>query len=143
MYYFNGGTIGFYLALLAVGITLLIESKKKKLHRIDRLALFISFVVIQSTYQIMMALLNDVPIVAKVATILIFVSFIIVMWLSIKKWSMHPLQLIVLFPVVHIFVASLQPLGILSGSVLTTILVSLFFYLYLLKDYKREMEDVL
>ena len=48
--YFNGGTIGFYLALLAVGITLLIESKKKKLHRIDRLALFISFVVILAPF---------------------------------------------------------------------------------------------
>lgn len=141
--YFNGGIIGFYLGLLAVGVTLLVESKKKNLHKFDRVALFIGFIIVQSTYQVMMVFLNEGPAVAQIATVLIFPVFTLLIWISIEKWRTFPIQLTVLFPVVHIFAASLQPAGVLGVPVITTVLVSLFFALYLMRENKIESEDIL
>ena len=140
--YFNGGTIGFYLGLFAVGITLLIESKKNNLHKLDRMALFIGFITIQSAYQVMMALLNKGPIDAQIASVLIFTAFALLIWMSIEKWRASPIQLTVLFPVVHMFAAAFQPTGVLGIPVITTVLVSLFFAMYLMRANKVESEEI-
>lgn len=139
--YFNGGTIGFYLGLLAVGITLLIELKKKDLHKLDRMGLFISIITIQAVYQVMMVLLNNGPIGSEIMTVLIFTGFTLLVWLSIEKMKDTPVQLVLLFPVVHIFAASFQPLGIFGIAVITTLLVSLFFALFVYRGIKIEAED--
>ena len=141
--YFNGGMIGFYLGLLAVGVTLLVELKKNNLHKLDRMALFIGFITIQSAYQLLMALLNKGSNVAQTATVLIFIAFSLWIWMSIEKWRTSPIQLTALFPVVHIFAAAFQPAGVLGVPVITTVLVSLFFALYLMRGNIIESEDIL
>ena len=141
--YFNGGRIGFFLGLLAVGVTLLVELKKKNLHKLARMALFIGFITVQSVYQVMMVLLNKGPTGAQIATVLIFTAFALLVWMSIGKLSTTPIQLMVLFPVVHIFAASFQPAGVLGVPVITTVLVSLFFALYIIRENKIESGDIL
>ena len=107
------------------------------------MALFIGFITVQSVYQVMMVLLNKGPTGAQIATVLIFTAFALLVWMSIGKLSTTPIQLMVLFPVVHIFAASFQPAGVLGVPVITTVLVSLFFALYIIRENKIESGDIL
>jgi len=141
--YFNGGRIGFYLGLLAIIITILVELKRKTLNKLDLSTLFIGVITIQAVYQIMMALLNDGSLVAKVMTVLIFSAFTLLVWGSVQKFEQTPIQLAMLFVAVHIFVASFQPLGIFSLPVITTLLISLFFVIINSKENKIVSEDIL
>jgi len=141
--YFNGGRIGFYLGLLAIIITILVELKRKNLNKLDLTTLFIGVITIQSVYQIMMALLNDGSLVAKVMTVLIFSAFTLLVWGSVQKFEKTPIQLAMLFVAVHIFAASFQPLGIFSLPVITTLLISLFFVIINSKENKIVSEDIL
>jgi len=141
--YFNGGRIGFYLGLLAIIITILVELKRKNLNKLDLTTLFIGVITIQAVYQIMMALLNDGSLVAKVMTVLIFSAFTLLVWGSVQKFEKTPIQLAMLFVAVHIFAASFQPLGIFSLPVITTLLISLFFVIINSKENKIVSEDIL
>ena len=125
--YFNGGRIGFYLGLLAIIITILVELKRKTLHKFDLMTLLIGAITIQAVYQIMMALLNDGSLVSEIMTVLIFSTFTILVWGSMKKFKKTPSQLAMLFAAVHIFAASFQPVGVFGVPVITTLLMSLFF----------------
>lgn len=141
--YFNGGRIGFYLGLLAIIITILVELKRENLNKLDLTTLFIGVITIQSVYQIMMALLNDGSLVAKVMTVLIFSAFALLVWGSVQKFEKTPTQLAMLFVAVHIFAAAFQPLGIFSLPVITTLLISLFFVIINSKENKIVSEDIL
>ena len=141
--YFNGGRIGFYLGLLAIIITILIELKRKALNKFDLTILFIGAITGQAVYQIMMALLNDGSLVAKIMTVLIFSTFTLLVWSLMKKFEKTPIQLAMLFAAVHIFTASFQPVGIFAVPVITTLLISLFYVIINLKENKIGSEDVL
>lgn len=141
--YFNGGRIGFYLGLLAIIITILVELKRKTLNKFDLTTLFIGTITIQAVYQIMMALFYDGSLVAKIITVLIFSTFTLLVWGLMKKFEKTPIQLAMLFAAVHIFAASFQPVGIFAIPVFTTLLMSLFFVIINLKENKIESEDIL
>ena len=141
--YFNGGQIGFYLGLLAAGITILIELKKNGLHKLERIALFTGFVTIQAVYQIMIVLLNEGPFIAKIVTIVMFTMFALYVWILFEYMNGSLIQLGLLFTVVHLFVASFQPVGILGTSVIATLLISLFSVLVLFKGLKTGLEETL
>ncbi|MCZ2257258.1 hypothetical protein [Sporosarcina sp. G11-34] len=141
--YFNGGRIGFYLGLLAIIITILIELKRKTLHKFDLVPLFVGVITIQTIYQILMAFLNDGSLVAKIMTVLIFSTFTLLVWGTMKKFEKTPIQLALLFTAVHIFAASFQPVGIFGIPVFTTLIISLFFIIITIKESKIVSEDIL
>ena len=132
--YFNGGLVGFYLGLFAAGARILIETKRNKLSRIDRLALFVGLVTIQAVYQVMMVFLNEGALVAQVITVSFFTLFAIFVWIIVGKPNTQPVQLAYLFIALHFFVATLQPAGVFgTSSVLATFFIGLFFVVFLFK----------
>lgn len=141
--YFNGGRVGVVLGLFLVSIKLFAEKKKRNIRRDDWIALFIGFVIIQSVYQVMMVLWNEGTLIVQFVTIISFTLFTLFIWLSARKKNHSPVQFTLLFMAVHFFVASFQTAGIFGLSVITTMLICLFFMLLFFKEHRTESEGTL
>jgi len=138
--YFHGGAVGFYLGILAAAVRILLELKRKGLGRMDRLALFVGFVTIQSVYQVMMVFLNEGTLSARVITVVSFTLLALFVWIFVGKEKSSPAQLVYLLMAVNFFVAVFQPSGIIGASaLLATVLIGLFFLVLVFKGPVMEL----
>ncbi len=125
--YFNGGRIGVFLALLTVGGIVLVDVYLKRLIALDLRSLFMGFVSVQALYPMLMIMLNkEVPMMAYVSVV-IMVAFALYMVFVIKKVAVLLVYWVLLFAAVHLFSSALLDAGITGTSVLSTLVISLFF----------------
>ncbi|AOV08481.1 hypothetical protein BI350_13685 [Sporosarcina ureilytica] len=137
--YFNGGKIGVYLGLIAASITVIVEMKKGQFMRETLMGLLIGSMLIQSGYQVFMAILNDGTIFKQILTISIIGGFVLFITFFIEQFKDLPYQIILLFISVHLFVGVLQPGGLLQTSVIATVYIGVFMSV-LLKFYLKNEE---
>ncbi|QUW21648.1 hypothetical protein JSQ81_17965 [Sporosarcina sp. Marseille-Q4063] len=138
--YFNGGQIGIYLGLLAGMITIGIELKKNGMHTLEKQALFLGFITIQSIFQLAMVLMNEGPKSAELVTILMFSPVAIFIWISIHKMENALIQLALLFTASHFFTTLFQPSSYINNSFFTTILVTIFIIIFLGQNESNKTE---
>lgn len=138
--YFHGGRTGVYLGLLTACVVVYRSIKKKRLQRDAQLGLFFGVVLIQALYQILMALMNDNPLVVEWITVILFAAFALFVWVVIKKPGSSLIQLALLFMAMHAFVAAFQPAGFMDTAVGATGLISLFFILLQVKGRHADIE---
>jgi hypothetical protein len=137
--YFNGGQIGLYLGLLAGMVTIVIELKKNGMHTLEKQAVFLGFITIQSIFQLAMVLMNEGPKSAEIITIIMFTLVAIFIWISINKMESAIIQLALLFVASHFFTALFQPSSYMNNSFFITILATIFIIIFLGKN-ERESE---
>lgn len=118
--YFNGGSVGLFLGLSAALIKLLWKFKGKNWPASELVALLFSMVMLQSLYQLFMVILNESVLWVKIVTIVLFAGLATLTWLKIAGSHTWQIQLSVLFLVTHIFVALIQPQGILQTPLFVT-----------------------
>lgn len=124
--YFNGGMIGFVIGLLFMFASLWKKLKSRGFLEKDLQALFVSSILCQSFYQIMMAFLNDGLLWQKGITIIGFLCWsMVALWKRNASTIWHQ-QLLLLFFFSHALIASFQPLGIWQLSVWVSLLLILF-----------------
>lgn len=140
--YFNGGTIGILLGLVVAMIQVYRAVMKTNVTMDGRIGLFIGVLIAFGSYQVLMAILNEATLLARGITIIGFIAFIAIAFMSIHKNEMMPKQLVVLFIGTEVFIAAFQPNGILHITVLVTLIISLFFYLLLSKQPKQLEESL-
>lgn len=137
--YFHGGLVGFYLGLFVAVFRVLYEVRKTVMNRFDYTALFVGFVIIQSVYQIMMALLGTAHVIVQVVTVLGFLFLtVIVLYPNVRRYVSF-MQLVLFFMAGHFFIGAFQPAGVFGTSVIATIVVGLFF-VYLFRRAEMEFE---
>ncbi len=124
--YFNGGMIGFVIGLLFMLATLWKKLRSRGILEEDLQALFLSSILCQSFYQIIMAILNDAFLWQKGLTIISFSCWIVIAFWKRNEGIIWHRQLLILFFFSHMLIASLQPLGIWQLSVLVTLLFIIF-----------------
>lgn len=124
--YFNGGMIGFVIGMLFMLATLWKKLRSRGILEEDLQALFLSSILCQSFYQIMMAILNDAFLWQKGLTIISFLCWIVIAFWKRNEGIIWHRQLLILFFFSHMLIASLQPLGIWQLSVLVTLLFIIF-----------------
>ncbi|MGM9965863.1 hypothetical protein CW357_03475 [Rummeliibacillus sp. TYF005] len=124
--YFNGGMIGFVIGMLFMLATLWKKLRSRGILEEDLQALFLSSILCQSFYQIMMAILNDAFLWQKGLTIISFSCWIVIAFWKRNEGIIWHRQLLILFFFSHMLIASLQPLGIWQLSVLVTLLFIIF-----------------
>jgi hypothetical protein len=137
--YFNGGQIGLYLGLIAGMIAILIELKKNGMHTLEKEALFLGFITIQSIFQLAMVLMNEGPNLAEIVTLIMFTLFAALIWISINKTENAIIQLTLLFAASHFFTTLFQPSSYMNNSFFITILATIFIIIFLGKN-ERESE---
>ena len=137
--YFHGGRVGIFLGLIVAIIKVFIEIKKQKLVKDRVIALFVGSVLIQSTYQVLMVLLNDGAVIAQVVTVIAFISFAISIWFSIAKTEGLLSGMALLFIVIHLFTSSFQPAGLFGTSVIVTVIMGSFFAIVLSERFIKEL----
>ncbi|MCM3711163.1 hypothetical protein [Sporosarcina luteola] len=125
--YFNGGIIGFILGLSFVMFRTWFDWRKKRIDKDMLVALFIGAVSVQAVFQVMMALLNEGSLFVRVGTAVVFVGLIVFIWKNVEQSVSHIVQLSLLFMAAHVFVAAIQPKGLMNPPLLVTILIGLFF----------------
>ncbi|MET3575634.1 hypothetical protein [Bhargavaea ullalensis] len=121
--YYNGGTAGATLGLLSA---LFFLYRKKAA---DQDWLLTAAVSVQAVYQTAMVLLNRtgwLPGTVTIAGFLILLTAVLIKNESSAGWT---LQLAVLFPVVHLFIAAMQPEGVGGFPVIATAAFSVYFIL--------------
>ncbi|MER2089474.1 MAG: hypothetical protein ABS920_07040 [Sporosarcina sp.] len=138
IFYFHGGAVGCYLGLLFLAGKVLWDMKKGRLDTIGLQAVFTGAVIIQVVYQVMMAVLNEGDIIAQVVTIVVFVLFAVFFWMNSKNKGQWPFQLAMLFMAVHIFVAAVQPEGLIGTPLLSTLVIGFFFMAVLGNRHKED-----
>ncbi|WP_299513768.1 hypothetical protein [uncultured Rummeliibacillus sp.] len=124
--YFNGGMIGFVIGMLFMLATLWKKLRSRGILEEDLQALFLSSILCQSFYQIMMAILNDAFLWQKGLTIISFSCWIVIAFWKRNEGIIWHRQLLILFFFSHMLIALLQPLGIWQLSVLVTLLFIIF-----------------
>ncbi|WP_262173729.1 hypothetical protein [Saccharococcus sp. Marseille-Q5394] len=132
--YFNGGIIGFILGLSFVAFRTWLDWQKKRIDKDMLVALFIGAVSVQAVFQVMMALLNEGSLFARVGTAVVFLSLLFFIWKNIEQSESHIVQLSLLFMAAHVFVAVIQPKGLMNPPLLVTVLIGLFFTLLFVKE---------
>ncbi len=125
--YFHGGAFGFCLGLLVVAGKFLWAVKKGRLDDDGLRALFTGAVFVQVVYQVMMVFLNEGDLIAQMVTIGVFALFAVYFWLNSAKEGSWLLQLTLLFVAVHVFVAAVQPEGLIQTPLVATLVIGLFF----------------
>lgn len=118
--YFNGGSVGLFLGLSIALSKLLWQFKRGILHESELVAMLFSLVMLQSLYQIIMVLLNEAATWQKIVTVVLFVLLATLTWLKITSSTTWQFQLIVLLLLTHIFVALIQPQGVLQTPLFVT-----------------------
>lgn len=129
--YFNGGSTGIYLGLIA-GIARIIYVLYKKNFAEKKLAaMVLGMIMVQALYQFSMVLLNDGAFWQKAFTI---IAFSLLLYFAYVKsfWShVWRVQLTVLLLVGHFVVAFSQPEGVLQTPFIVTILMATASYVVL------------
>ena len=118
--YFNGGSIGVFLGLSIALSKLLWQFKRGNWQESELVAMLFSMVMLQSLYQIIMVLLNEAAPWQKIVTVVLFVLLATLTWLKINSSTTWQFQLIVLLLLTHIFVALIQPQGMLQTPLFVT-----------------------
>ncbi|MDS9470344.1 hypothetical protein [Sporosarcina pasteurii] len=137
--YFNGGKIGVFLGLLAASITVVVEMKKGQLKRETIMGLLFGSILIQSSYQILMAVLNDGPIFTWLLTVSIIGAFVLFILFFMDRFKDLLNQIIFLFISVHLFVGVLQPGGLFQTPVIATVYTGIFLSV-MLKFYVKPIK---
>ncbi len=122
IFYFNGGKEGIYLGLIVALSRLLWRFKRKSWPKYELVAMLFSMVMIQSLYQLVMVLLNEAALWQKIITVVLFIGLSTLTWLKISISSIWQIQITVLFLFIHIFVALLQPQGMLQTPLYVTVI---------------------
>ena len=112
----------------------LLDRKKGRLDA-DGLALFTGAVVVQVVYQVMMVLLNEGELLRKWGLL----SSLLVCVILLDESSDGSIQFIGLFVAVHVFVASLQPAGLVGTPFVSTLLIGCFFVVVLVIDRRNNV----
>ncbi|OMC81713.1 hypothetical protein [Viridibacillus sp. FSL H8-0123] len=137
--FFNGGTMGFYIAIVATCISIFRQLKKNVFAASQLRTLTMAFILTQSVYQIAMAMQFDGLAWQRWLTV---VAFIIWLLIAIKNGLNQDIwrkQLIILFSLSHIMIALLQPDGFWQKTLMATFIFSLFVLLvHFLKDKSRK-----
>ena len=118
--YFNGGSIGVFLGLSIALSKLLWQFMRGIWQESELVAMLFSMVMLQSVYQIIMVLLNEAAPWQKIVTVVLFVLLATLTWLKITSSTTWQFQLIVLLLLTHIFVALIQPQGMLQTPLFVT-----------------------
>jgi hypothetical protein len=118
--YFNGGSVGVFLGLSIALSKLLWQFKRGLWQETELVAMLFSLVMLQSLYQIIMVLLNEAAPWQKIVTVVLFVLLATLTWLKITSSTTWQFQIIVLFLLTHIFVALIQPQGMLQTPLFVT-----------------------
>lgn len=140
--YFNGGKEGIYLGLIVALFRLLWRFKSKNWPKYELVAMLFSMVMIQSLYQIFMVLLNEAALWQKIITVVLFIGLSTLTWLKISISRIWQIQLTILFLFIHIFVALLQPQGMLQTPLyVTAIFVICGVVVYLITNKEPEFTE--
>ncbi|MEG0258990.1 MAG: hypothetical protein RR595_03040 [Lysinibacillus sp.] len=131
--YFNGGTMGFYLGILAVGFQLWRKQQRMPFDEKGLIAIAWSLILTQSCYQIFMLLLNSNALWQELVTLVVVLSMTPVVLWKVSETILWKQQMFVLFTLVFAFMSTLQPLGILQTAMITNVLF-LVLWLILLKN---------
>ena len=127
--YFNGGIVGFILGLAFVAFRTWLDWKKGKINKDVLVALFIGAVSVQAVFQLMMVLLNEGSMLARVGTAVVFLGYLFFIWKNVEVSGSHIVHLSLLLMAAHVFVAAIQPKGLMNPPLLVTCLLGLFFIL--------------
>ncbi|MFF3100839.1 hypothetical protein [Viridibacillus arvi] len=140
--FFNGGTVGFYIAIVATCISIFRQFKKNAFAASQLRTLTMAIIITQSLYQITMALQNDGLAWQRWLTV---VAFFIWLFIAIKNGLNQDIwrkQLIILFSLSHVFIALLQPGGFWQKSLMATFIFSLFvLFVHFSKDNSRKQME--
>lgn len=139
--YFNGGIIGFLLGLAFVAFRTWLDWRKSRIDKGTLVALFMGAVSVQAIFQVMMVLLNEGSLFARVGTAAIFIGLLLFIWKNVELTESHIVQLSLLFIAAHVFVAAIQPKGLLNPPLLVTVLIGLFFMALFVKEPIFEQTD--
>src|SRR5690606_30671030 len=83
--YFNGGLIGFILGLAYIAFRTWLDWKKGRIDKNILVVLFIGAVTVQAVFQVMMVLLNEGSLFARVGTAVIFLGLLVFIWKNIDQ----------------------------------------------------------
>lgn len=138
--YFNGGTVGVFLGISAAAIKIYVEMLYKGLSHGRFISLLLGIMMIQSIYQIFIALFNEGPLLVRLVTVISFSAFILTILLFINQLGEIPLQLILLMIGVHLFISALQPAGFLQTPMFVALGVGAFMMIVSSTKDKYDME---
>ena len=141
--YFNGGLVGFILGLAFVLFRTWLDWWKKRIDMDMLVALFIGAVSVQAVFQVAMVLLNKGNLFASIGTVVVFLVLLLFNWKNVGLNGSHIVQLSMLFMAAHVFVAAIQPKGLMNPPLLVTILIGVFFIMLFLKEstFERGKQD--
>ncbi|MFS0688471.1 hypothetical protein AB1K89_04345 [Sporosarcina sp. 179-K 8C2 HS] len=139
--YFNGGMFGFILGLVFVMYRTLLDWRKGRIDKDMLIALFIGAVSVQAVFQVVMVLLNEGSLIARVGTAVIFLGLLFFIWKNVDSNGSHIVQLALLFIAAHVFVASIQPKGLMNPPLLVTLLIGLFYTMLFMNKPTLEQTD--
>lgn len=129
--YFNGGRTGVFLGVLAVAIFAIIELKKKAEIYRNLFPLIFGSIVVFSTYQIAIALMNEGPQFARLMTISLFALFMISSFLLRDRLEDMPTEWVFLMIGLQLFMSAIQPAGILQTITIVTVIFGGMFLLFI------------
>lgn len=140
--YFNGGTVGLLLGIVAASIKVIVEIKNKQLRPHSSIGLFVGVVIIQSVYQIGMALFNEGPLMAALITVILFSLFAVgmILWIDQLKEMLH--QLIFLMMGLQLFVAVLQPAGLFQAPMFAAVCLGIVLTILMSLERKYDLEAI-
>ncbi|QTD41201.1 hypothetical protein [Sporosarcina sp. Te-1] len=133
--YFNGGLFGFCLGIIYVFVKLWMNIRRGNVTKEQLDSMMYGVILMQAFYQVGMASLNDGPLYARLATIVIFLALLLLTVWRIRKKTAVSNQEPLLFAAAHLFAASFQPAGYWNGALLITLLIVGF---WMLVDYLTE-----
>lgn len=132
--YFNGGTIGVYLGIVAVILNLFVIHRKKQTLHSEKFSLIIGTILTLSMYQLFMALLNEGALFIRLATIIVFAIFVLSLVIFTKQFQTMPKEFILLAVVVHLFISALQPAGLFQTSTMILVFTGSLWFIILHKS---------
>ncbi|WP_153732018.1 hypothetical protein [Sporosarcina obsidiansis] len=119
--YFHGGTFGWLLALLIVGVLTIRQGIKEKWTHRERWMLLLALISWQTVYQVMMTFLNEGSLQVKWGTIAAFLGLWILTFWSYRKTSNTVSELSAIWLAVHFMVSAFQPGAFWNIPLITTI----------------------
>ena len=123
--YFNGGTIGVYLGVIAVLVQFVWKKQKIQLDEEGVTAGIWAILLTQSIYQWLVVILNDNPVKSEVVTLMVLsILTIFILW---KKTAIKNVLLI--YTVVLMIVAVFQPQGLWQTAVGVSMLLFVLGYI--------------
>ncbi|WP_432357623.1 hypothetical protein [Sporosarcina sp. UB5] len=139
--YFNGGIVGFLLGLAFVAFQAWRDWRKGRIDDDMLVAFFIGAVSVQAVFQVMMVLFNEGSSFARIGTAIIFIGLLLFIWKNVHQTGSYIVQFSMLFMASHIFVAAIQPKGLMNPPLLVTIGLGLFFIGIFVKERVFEQND--